>query len=118
MLQLGQPNPSACDVVIGSPRDLPGRAFSRTVSGGGRVDVRHAQARFLRPAYSVPPRHPFLAGLFLLCGSFLKSLHDVLTDDHPGASWWAGTVVESTLTRDKSVLPWRVTRRSGLPVAR
>ncbi len=26
----------------------------------------------------------------------------------PAASWWARVVVESTLTRDKSVWPWRV----------
>ncbi|SOD65824.1 hypothetical protein SAMN06272781_0357 [Streptomyces sp. 1222.2] len=25
----------------------------------------------------------------------------------PAASWWARAVVESTLTRDKSVFPWR-----------
>lgn len=36
--------------------------------------------------------------MFLLGGSFLGRLHDLFSDDHPGASWWAGTVVESTLT--------------------
>uniref|UniRef100_UPI00357136DB hypothetical protein n=1 Tax=Streptomyces xantholiticus TaxID=68285 RepID=UPI00357136DB len=25
----------------------------------------------------------------------------------PAASWWARAVVESTLTKDKSVCPWR-----------
>lgn len=50
---------------------------------------------------------PLLPGPPLLGGGFLKGVHDLLADAHPDGSRWVRAVVESTLTRDRSVLPWR-----------
>lgn len=65
-----------------------------------RVVASVLSVLFLRAA-------PLLPGPLLLGGGFLKGVHDLLADAHPGGSWWARAVVESTLTRDKSVCPWR-----------
>jgi hypothetical protein len=91
MLQFGPPNAGACAVVIGPPRDLERQGRQSECVGGGRVGSFPQE----------PPRCPHR-----------RSFRRVLG---------AGAVVESTLTRHKSALLWRVTsaiRPSGSAVKR